>query len=54
MCDPKKHILDNETSVEFKKVIKKQSKFQLAPPDTHQKNIAERESKQFKRFRIIS
>ena len=33
--DPKKHIMDNEASAEFKKVIKKQSKLQLVPPDTH-------------------
>jgi hypothetical protein len=41
VCNPRKHILDNEASKEFKKVIKKQSKIQLVPPDTHRRNIAE-------------
>ena len=42
VCDPKKHIMDNEASAEFKKVIKKQSKLQMVPPDSHRRNIAER------------
>ena len=41
VCDPKRHILDNESSAEFRKVIAKQSKMQLVPPDTHRRNIAE-------------
>ena len=42
VCDPKKHIVDNEASAEFKKVIKKQSKLQMVLPDSHQRNAAER------------
>ena len=49
---PKTHILDNESSYEFKIVIKKQSKLQLVPPDTHQRNIAEREIQTFKNHLI--
>ena len=35
VCNPKKHMLDNEASNEYKKVIKEQSKLQLVPPDNH-------------------
>ena len=48
VCDPKKHIMDNEASAEFKKVIKKQSKLQMVPPDSHRRNIAERAIQTFK------
>ena len=42
VCDPKHHMLDNEASAEFQKVIREQAKLQLVPPDTHRRNIAER------------
>ena len=35
VCDPKKHILDNEASAEFKRVIKRQSKLEIVPSDSH-------------------
>ena len=40
--------MDNEASAEFKKVIKKQSKLQMVPPDLHRRNIAERAIQTFK------
>jgi len=33
VCDPKKHILDNEAPVEFKRAIKRQSKLEIVPSD---------------------
>ena len=41
-CDPKMHILDNEASDEYQAEIKKHTKMQMVPPDTHHRNIAER------------
>jgi hypothetical protein len=38
---PSMHILDNEASVAFKPEIKKNCDFQLIPPDTHRRNLAE-------------
>ena len=48
VCDPKHHMLDNEASAEFQKVIREQAKLQLVPPDTHRRNIAERAIQTFK------
>ena len=48
VCNPRNHILDNEASKESKKVIKKQSKIKVVPPDTHRQNIAERTIQIFK------
>ena len=48
VCDPKRHILDNEASKEFQTEIKKQCKLQMVPPDTHRRNIAERAIQSFK------
>jgi hypothetical protein len=45
---PKMHMLDNEASEKFKNEIKKNLKIQLVPPDTHQRNFAERAIKTFK------
>jgi hypothetical protein len=40
---PKLHILDNEVSVEYKKLIhKNKMEYQLVPSHTHQQNITER------------
>ena len=40
---PKLHILDNEASKEYKRVIRENGMdFQLVPPHTHRRNIAER------------
>ena len=39
---PKKHILDNEASKDFKKLIRlKEIEYELVPPDMHQRNKAE-------------
>ena len=48
VCDPKMHILDNEASEEYQDEIKKHTKMQMVPPDTHQRNIAERAIQTFK------
>ena len=40
-CNPKFHILDNEASNEYQNEIKKRTKMQMVPPDTHRRNIAE-------------
>jgi len=45
---PKLHILDNEAPTVLKKVIKQRCKMQLAPPDTHRRNLAERAIQTFK------
>ena len=43
-------ILDNEASAEYKRVIKKKwnINYQLVPPNTHQRNTAERAIRTFK------
>ena len=45
---PKLHILDNEASAAFKVAIKENCELQLVPPDTHQRNLAERAIQTFK------
>jgi hypothetical protein len=45
---PKLHVLDNEAPTILKKVIKLQCTMQLAPPDTHRRNLAERAIQTFK------
>ena len=46
---PKKHILDNEISDEFKAVIKhNQMEHELVPPHDHRQNILEKEIQTFK------
>ena len=45
---PKTHILDNKASAEFKKEIQKNCAIQLAPPDNHRRNLAERAIQTFK------
>ena len=42
------HILDNEASAEFKRVIKKQSKLEIFPSDSHRRNVAEKGVQTFK------
>ena len=47
--NPKKHILDNEASEEFKKVIKDNGMtYKMVPPDMHQSNIAKKVIQTFK------
>ena len=43
-------ILDNEASVEYKRVVKKKwnANYQLVPPNTHWSNAAERAIRKFK------
>ena len=48
VCSPKRHILYNEASDEFKRFIEKKSKLQLVLPYTHQINIEETEIQTFK------
>ena len=48
MWDPNKHILDNEASIEFNRVIKKQSELEIVPSDSYRRNIAERRVQTFK------
>ena len=48
VCDPKTHILDNEASNDYQAEIKKHTKMQMVPPDTHRRNIAERAIQTFK------
>ena len=48
ICNPKKHILDNEASNEYIEEIKKEFKMEMVPPDTHRRNIAERAIQTFK------
>jgi hypothetical protein len=45
---PTMHILDNEASANFKTEIRKNCEYQLVPPDTHQRNLAERAIQTFK------
>ena len=45
---PTMHILDNEASEAFKGEIKRNCAYQLVPPDTHQRNLAERAIQTFK------
>ena len=45
---PTMHILDNEASDAFKQEISKNCKYQLVPPDTHRRNLAERAIQTFK------
>jgi hypothetical protein len=45
---PTTHILDNEASEEYKRVIQKNCKIQLVPPDNHRRNLAERAIQTFK------
>jgi hypothetical protein len=54
MVSFKIHELDNETSDALKKVMKKNCKIQLVPPDTHSVNLAERAIQFFKnQFKAI-
>jgi hypothetical protein len=45
---PTTHILDNEASEEYKRVIQKNCKTQLVPPDNHRRNLAEQAIQTFK------
>ena len=45
---PKMHILNNEASAAFKAEIRKNCEYQLVPPDTHRRNLAERAIQTFK------
>ncbi len=45
---PTMHIMDNKVSVRFKNEIKKNTKLQLVPPDTHRQNLVERAIQTFK------
>jgi len=45
---PQMHIIDNEASQAFKDEIRKNCALQLAPPDTHRCNLAERAIQTFK------
>ncbi len=45
---PKIHMLDNKASDKFENEIKKNCRIQLAPLDTHQRNLAERAIQTFK------
>ena len=50
---PKFHILDNEASADLKQAIADQNiKFQLAPPNIHRRNAAERAIRTFKNHLI--
>ena len=41
--NPKKHVLDNECSAEFKEAIRdNQMRYELVPPNDHWRNIAKR------------
>ena len=46
--NPKKHVLDNEVSNEFKRLIKESCNMELVPPDVHRRNRAEVAIKTFK------
>ncbi len=48
MVKPTIHLLDNETSEEFKVEIRKKCTIQLVPPDNHQQNLAEQAIQTFK------
>ena len=45
---PTLHILDNEAPIGLKMAIKQNCKYQLVPPDTHRRNLAERAIQTFK------
>jgi hypothetical protein len=45
---PTTHLLGNEALAAFKVEIKKNSKYQLVPPDNHRMNLAERAIQTFK------
>ena len=45
---PTTHILDNEASAEYKKVIRKNCTIQLVPPNNHRRNLTERAIQTFK------
>jgi hypothetical protein len=45
---PKLHILDNKAPEALRQAIKDHCKMQLAPPDTHRSNLAERAIQTFK------
>ena len=45
---PTTHIMDNEASAEYKKVIRKNCTIQLVPPNNHRRNLAERAIQTFK------
>jgi hypothetical protein len=45
---PTTHLLDNKVSAELKAEIKKNCTIQLAPPDNHRQNLAERATQIFK------
>ncbi|KAL7523352.1 hypothetical protein ACHAWF_000485, partial [Thalassiosira exigua] len=50
---PKKHILDNEASEEYKQVIKEQGvEYELVPKGQHRRNIAERAIQTYKSHAI--
>jgi len=48
MVKPTTHIMDNETSAEYKKAIRKNCTIQLVPPNNHRCNLAERAIQMFK------
>ena len=48
---PKRHILDNEASKEFKECIQENGMtYQLVPPHDHRRNIAEKAIQTFNSF----
>ena len=52
---PKKHILDNKISKEYKKAIKRNNMtYQLVPPDVHRQNIAKKAISIFKDHLIVN
>ena len=48
VCNPKKHILDNEASAVFKKGIREQCQLKLVPPDINRRLIPEQAIQTFK------
>ncbi len=48
IVNPTTHIMDNEASAEYKKVIRKNCTIQLVPPNNHRCNLAERAIQTFK------
>ena len=50
---PKKHVLDNECSTEFKQAIKENElEYELVPKGQHRQNLAERALKTWKAHTI--
>jgi hypothetical protein len=47
-CKTTTHIMDNEASADYKKVIRKNCTIQLVPPNNHRRNLAERAIQTFK------